>query len=354
MDGLDCCYADINITKDYNLKFKIIDFKTVEFDKDINLLIKNTIGSSDDEILKICSDKLGIVFLKSVKNFLGKKKIDLISMHGQTIRHKSKFESIQIGNPKYLFNFYKKPVVYNFRQKDIILGGNGAPLVPYLDWLLFKNFNKKIIALNIGGIANVTLLPEKSNRDDIIGFDTGPGMCLIDRYVNMIWNQAYDFNGNLSKKGSVDTNILNYLMKDKYINNPFPKSTSTEYFDISFLKKLIRKFSKKNKYNILRTLVRYTAQSIFKNIDFFISHNDNYNLILSGGGTNNKVLVSDLEYLFDKKNVIKSITFNNIDENIKEGLLMAVMGYSRYNNLYNNMPSVTGASKYAVYGEIYE
>ena len=354
MDGLDCCYADIFIDNHYNLEYNILDYKTIPFKKETYNLIKKSIGSHDEGFLHDCSNKLGYVFLEIVKFFIKKNQFDLISMHGQTVRHLSKIESIQIGNPKNLYEYYKKPVVYNFREKDISLGGNGAPLVPYLDWLLYKNFNENLMTLNIGGISNITLLPKESRRDNVIGFDTGPGMCLIDRYVNLIWHKNFDLNGDLAKKGNINYNMLNYLMDDQYVKSPYPKSISTEYYDVNFLNNLLNKFNNIEKHTILRTLVHFTALSIYKNVEFFIKENKYYKLILSGGGMNNLVLISDLKKMFNNNKIFNSNDFNDIDKDIKEGLLMAVMGYSRYNNLYNNMPSVTGASKYESYGIIYE
>jgi len=354
MDGLDCCYVDISINKNYDLRYKIIDFETFQFNDEIRILIKSSIGSHDDILLNDCSNKLGYTFLEIVKLFVKNNEFDLISMHGQTVRHLSKIESVQIGNPKNLFDYYKKPVIYNFREKDILLGGNGAPLVPYLDWLLYKNSKKNIITLNVGGIANITLLPKESRRDDVIGFDTGPGMCLIDSYVSLIWYKNFDVNGELAKVGNINFTMLDYLMNDQYVKSPYPKSISTEYYDINFLNSLISKFDHIEKHVFLRTLVRFTALSIYKNVEFFIKDNKDYNLILSGGGIHNLILIADLEDLFIKNKIINSYNFNNIDKDIKEGLLMAVMGYSKYHNLYNNMPSVTGASKYESYGTIYE
>ena len=354
MDGLDCCYTDISINNNYDFTYKIIDFKTVRFKEKIRNLIKQSIGSHDDVLLNNCSNELGCIFLEIVKSFIKNNKFDLISMHGQTVRHLSKIESVQIGNPKNLYDYYKKPVIYNFREKDILLGGNGAPLVPYLDWLLYKKSNKNIITLNIGGISNVTLLPKDYKRDEVVGFDTGPGMCLIDSYVSLIWNKNYDVNGELAKVGNVNFTMLDYLMNDQYVNKSYPKSTSTEYYDINFLNTLLNKFDYIEKYSFLRTLVHFTVLSIYKNVEFFIKDNKDYNLILSGGGINNLTLISDLKDLFNKNQIFNLNEFNNIDRDIKEGLLMAVMGYSKYNNLYNNMPSVTGASKYESYGKVYE
>ena len=120
---------------------------------------------------------------------MGKDKPDLIASHGQTISHISGTSTMQVGNPKYLHNAYNKPVIYNFRLKDIELGGKGAPLIPFLDWLLFNKYKQNILTLNLGGIANISYIPKSGNREHVIGFDTGPGMSLIDEYSKKHFNQ---------------------------------------------------------------------------------------------------------------------------------------------------------------------
>ena len=125
-----------DINQDNNIKFQIIKHQTIPFNIKIRKLIDNVIGSNDNKLISICDRKLGIIFLEIVKKFIGKNVIELIAMHGQTISHINKVKTLQIGNPKYLFKHYKVPIIYDFRTQDIMLGGNGAPLVPYLDWLL--------------------------------------------------------------------------------------------------------------------------------------------------------------------------------------------------------------------------
>ncbi len=352
MDGLDCCYADINIDKNNNLKFEIIKYQTIPFSTIINNNILQVIGSDDKDLIINCHNVLGICFLNIVKEFIGKNEIELISMHGQTISHIDKVKTLQIGNPMYLYEYFNVPVVYDFRTKDLLLGGNGAPLVPYLDWLLSKKYNKNILTLNLGGIANITYIPSDSNRNEVIGFDTGPGMCLIDQFVQLKWNIKFDINGKKAKKGRINQNLLNCLLKHPYITKPFPKSTSREEFDSNYIKEILTQYPKINKYDILRTLVFFTAKSIYINVKF-INRNENFILLISGGGANNNMLVADLANLFSKEKIHTSEFFNiNIDA--KEAFLMAVMGFSRFLNINNNMPSVTGARKYASYGKIYE
>ena len=353
MDGLDCCYADIYLNQDNNIKFEIIKHQTIPFDINIRDHIANVIGSNDNELISICDRKLGIIFSKIVQKFIGKNIIELIAMHGQTISHINKVKTSQIGNPEYLFKHYKVPVIYDFRSQDIMLGGNGAPLVPYLDWLLSKKIDKSILTVNIGGIANVTYVPSNSKRDRVIGFDRGPGMCLIDQYVQKHWNINFDSNGDIAKKGKINSILLNQLLNHPFIEKRFPKSTSREEFDINYLENIEKKYVLINKYDILRTLVYFTANSIYINTKLLTNNKESFILMLSGGGANNSLLVEDIKKIFNIETIYTS-DYYGIHIDNKEAFLMAVMGLSKYQKIYNNMPSVTGANKYASYGTIYE
>ena len=212
------------------MNFQLIDFKIYKFPREIIDLIIDSLGDDDKDAVAKAHEQLGRFFLDSCIRFINKEKIDLISMHGQTISHLSGVETKQIGNPKYLYDFFNVPIVYDFRSKDIKLGGNGAPLVPFLDWLLYKNNNENIITLNIGGISNLTFIPKDGKRTNVLGFDTGPGMCLIDLFSSMAWNTRIDYNSKFSSKGKINYELLDYFMKDRYINVPPPKSTTIEYF----------------------------------------------------------------------------------------------------------------------------
>ena len=182
------------------------------------------------------------------------------------------------------------------RFNDIENHGSGAPLVPYLDWILFKNYNKNVISINIGGISNLSLVCGP-NKNKILGFDIGPGMCLIDRYVQEYWGELFDKDGTLSSKGLINQRLLNELLKDKYINKTPPKSLTTENYGIEYLDKLKEAYPLINKYDFLRTLVNFTVCSIKKNINTFINvqYLKNVKMIISGGGAKNKVLYNDIK-----------------------------------------------------------
>ena len=351
MDGLDMCLAQISLNKDYIFNYKIISTHYEKFDEDTINFIKKTINNI--KFFNGLHEHLGKVFLSIVDKYYSKGDMDIISMHGQTIRHIDKVKSIQCGNPKFLNNEFKVPVVYNFRETDIIEGGNGAPLMPFLDWLLFKTYLTDVVTLNVGGISNISHIKKQSSLDEVIGFDTGPGMSLIDEFVFLKWKLRYDLNGELSSKGVIVEELLNYLMNHKYLAKIPPKSTGRDVFGFEMLKSTIDKFYYVDKIDFLRTLVRFSAESIIFNLKYLKNLNlTNTTLIISGGGINNKLLMYDIKEISDFSNIITSNSIG-INPDFKESLLMSVLGLGRIMNLKTNVPSVTGAGKLVSCGDIY-
>ena len=205
LDGVDCCYANIEVSKSYNFKYKIIDSFTFPFKGKVLKDIKKSIKNRNLKNNKIADKSLGKYLRDVSSKFIKNKRLDLISIHGQTIYHLDKIKSVQVGSPKYLFDHFNIPIIYNFRSKDILLGGTGAPLMPFLDWLLYKNLNQSIITLNIGGISNITYIPSNGLQNNVLGFDTGPGMCLIDNFVKKKYNENIDYNAKYSQNGKKNT-----------------------------------------------------------------------------------------------------------------------------------------------------
>tara|TARA_B110000116_G_C16788401_1_gene562298 strand:+ start:738 stop:1835 length:1098 start_codon:yes stop_codon:yes gene_type:complete len=354
MDGLDCCLSNIEIDEQMNLKFDIIDSDFFPYKKEAKDLIYDTVFyklHSQEYI----ADYLGNLYSNMLKSFLSNRTTDLISIHGQTISHKNKQYSKQACNPKIIYKDFSIPVVDNFRMTDINNGGNGAPLVPILDWYLFKNSKDNILTVNIGGISNISFIPNRLEKNKIIGFDTGPGMCIVDRFINKIWKKKYDENGEISNKGVINSELLNYLLKDPFLSLTPPKSATTETYNMKFVDEVISKFNYINNYDILRTFVNFTSVLIKKNIDLFISdiYKNNFKIILSGGGVKNKVLLSDLKNEFIDYD-ISLLNLNGLNIDNKESFLMCLLGYTRFKNIPNNVPSVTGADSEAVCGDLYE
>ena len=187
-DGLDCCDVDINIDHNYQLKYKINKFSIEPYTSSEKSFL---LSLRENEQYKIKKNKtiLTEIYLNKINQFTKCEKFQYIACHGQTVHHIDKVISVQLLDYKLLYNTYNKPIIHNFRENDIKNGGNGAPLMPFLDWLLFLNTNENIVTLNIGRISNVTYIPKDRNRDKILGFDVGPGMNLVDKASKIFFNE---------------------------------------------------------------------------------------------------------------------------------------------------------------------
>ena len=238
MDGLDCGLFEIILTSNYKLDWTCIDFQTFPYSEGILDSIRTSL-QGNTEVMQETDRKLGMEFSILAEKFIKGRQIDLIATHGQTIAHDDGIRTQQIGDPKYLQKKMQVPVVYNFRQADIDAGGNGAPLMPFLDWLLFQDNCYDTITLNLGGVANISFIPKSGKRYEVIGFDTGPGMALIDECCEKFYNEPIDMDGVHAKQGKINEDILLELMAHKFISKMPPKSTGRHEFGSEFLNCII-------------------------------------------------------------------------------------------------------------------
>ena len=348
-DGLDCCDVEIDIDSNYNFKFHIHSFSTIPFSQSEKLFLLSC--REQDYRSSNLAGQITELFIEKIEKFTNNLNFDIVACHGHTVKHIDRVLSIQLIDQELLYKKFKVPIIYNFRSNDISHSGTGAPLMPFLDWLLFSDFDSEILTLNIGGISNITYIPKNKSRDKVIGFDTGPGMSLIDKAVTKIFNEPYDIDGKYSKKGEIDSDLLMDLMNNPYINKKPPKSTDTKDFGVELLNEIISKNKDLNSYNLIRTLIQFTVDSIHYNIINFINLTDmNCELVYSGGGTEHPTI---LDGLIRKKININPISKYGVDSSIKEALLIALLGACRILNLNSNMTSVTGASSYCILGDIY-
>ena len=353
MDGLDCGLFDITLNQNYNLKWSCLDFKTFKYSKIIKQNISNSLDGDLYAVKKI-DRLLGIEIAKISKAFIKNRDIDYVASHGQTISHNDGVSSVQISDPKYLHQIFNVPIIYDFRQADIKLGGNGAPLMPFLDWLLFKNMDKDIVTLNIGGISNISYIPKSNNRDDVIGFDTGPGMSLVDECCFYFYNEPFDNNAKYSSKGEINDIILKELMQNDYVNRVPPKSTGRSEFGSDIVYYFKEKYHHIEPNDLIRTFCAFTAKSIVSNLEKFLNFNNSkIELIVSGGGVHHPILMDDLKN-YSSINQLKKIDSYGISSDMKESLLIAVLGAAHINAIPANMPSVTGAKDLILLGEIYK
>ena len=342
MDGVD---ASI-IQTDGKAKYKAILDKYFEYPKNIykNLtLLRDKIKSTKDlkkyqKQIKSIEKEITIFHAKAVNETLKKIriKVDFVGFHGQTIFHNAK-EKItkQLGDGKLLSKLTKKTVVYEFRQKDLKNGGEGAPLTPIFHQMLQKKFNiKQVSFFNIGGILNRTTI-----RDDglLTAKDIGPGMCLIDKWIRTKSKKKYDKNGNIAKSGKVNRKILDKFCNNFQLADPERKSYDVSDFDISFAKGMSLKDG-------AATLTLHTT-------NLFISHFKTNAMfkdlskektILCGGGRKNKFLVNRIKS-YNKD--VKLVDDYGIDGDFIESQAFAYLAIRSYLKLPISFPETTGCKK---------
>ncbi len=289
--------------------------------------------------------------------------IDLIGSHGQTIRHLPREADFlgrkiastwQIGEPSVIAKRTGVVTVADFRPADMAVGGQGAPLVPIFDYLIFRSKDLSRGLLNIGGIANLTILPKSCSIDEVIAFDTGPGNMLIDYLCRKHYNMPYDENGRIAATGKIRAEILALLLEDGYFMTAPPKSTGREYFGGDFLahfEEFGRTFSLPTN-DLIATATALTVQSIRQSYQrFLMAKTPIDQLIVSGGGSRNPVMMIQLREAFGEVAVHTSDDFG-IPSAAKEAICFAVLANETVCGGYGNVPSATGAEKATVLGKI--
>ena len=292
--------------------------------------------------------------------------VDLIGSHGHTFFHCPKprpmgsgginlSTTLQLGEPSVIAHETGVTTVADFRMADVAAGGSGAPLVPYVDYLLFQDIDKGIALQNIGGIANVTFLPPSGGLDDIIAFDTGPGNMAIDRITWHITRggQSFDEGGRLAQKGKINEKLLSQLMKHPFLQKPLPKSTGREEFGHSFADNLYSKTGPGDELSLLATVTAFTARSIAEGYKRFIMpHHPLHEVFLYGGGVRNHTLVRLLKEYMPSSVPVRSIEELGIPTQAKEPMSFAVLAYEALSGHPANVPSATGARDRVILGKI--
>ena len=287
--------------------------------------------------------------------------LDLVGSHGQTMHHvpeaadcagQAVTSTLQIGDPSVLATLIGVPVVGDFRLADMALGGQGAPLVPYFDYVFFSDPDETRGLLNLGGIANLTVLPRQGGPETVFAFDTGPANMVVDALARRLFDQPYDADGVMAASGRLDSALLDHLMQDPYFKHPPPKSTGRERYGSAFVDQLLGHGSDLAPRDVMTTATMLTAASIRDAYARFIEPTHPLDvLIVSGGGRHNRFLMELLVERFAPIPVCP-IDGYGIDADAKEALCFAILAHETLNGVATNLPSVTGASRATVLGKI--
>ncbi|MFZ3200195.1 MAG: anhydro-N-acetylmuramic acid kinase [Candidatus Acidiferrales bacterium] len=293
------------------------------------------------------------------------RKISVIGSHGQTIHHQGSnrwsragwrmASTLQIGEPNIIAERTGIPTIADFRPADMAAGGQGAPLVPFLDYLLYRHAQLGRVALNIGGIANVTVIPAGARPEDVFAFDSGPGNMIVDALAERITRgrATYDRDARMALKGRTISELLTRLMREKYLRKKPPKTAGREEFGLAYMEQLLAwgKAHHAEPVDLLRTAAVFTAFSIADAFRRFILPRAKVDeLIVAGGGTRNPLIMAQLAAALPGIEILPSSRFG-VPEEAKEAFAFAVLAYEAYHGRANNLPSATGARHAVVMGK---
>jgi anhydro-N-acetylmuramic acid kinase len=312
---------------------------------------------------------LGIAYSEAVKQTLRvhPAKIHLIGCHGQTIYHQAtpalhagrKFACTwQIGEMAILAAEIGVPVVSNFRPADMVAGGQGAPLVPLLDFVFFRHATRGRVLQNLGGIGNMTAIPPGASLAEVIAFDTGPANMLIDALTQTLFQKPYDRNGAIAARGSVLPSALREAMRHSFFRKKVPKSAGREEFGTDFAAEFLRlcRVASKRPEDAVATATALTACSIAAAYDRFVKPGMNevrVDFLISGGGARNPMLVAMLRSALVPFGCAVATTEDaGMPTQAKEAMAFALLAYETWHRRPGNVPAATGARHPAILGEI--
>lgn len=327
LDGLDICYASFEKKHNGFWSYQILKAETIPYSNEWKEKLKNSIQFKSEELLALNSD-YGFFLGEKSAEFIKKnsiKKVDLIASHGHTVFHQpTKKFTLQIGDGRAIKILTEIPVIYDFRSQDVLMGGNGAPLVPIGDELLFPEFDA---CLNLGGFSNISF----QQNDRRIAFDIGPVNIVLNKFSQQL-GKEFDENGDLARKGKINFDLLTQLDSLNFYQLSPPKSLGIEWVNENIQPLLNNESSE----NILATFTEHAANQIanvFEKYQF-------KNVLFTGGGTYNNFLIEKIQSKSETKIMIPEKTVIEF----KEALIFAFMGVLRINNEINILSSATGSS----------
>ena len=366
IDAVDLVLTEIS-GSGKDAQISVISARSEEIPGEIREFILKSSNKDTGSVEDVCklNFAVGHLFADSINKFLktndlSSNDIDVIGSHGQTIYHHPKSDNIagysvkstlQIGDPSVIANLTGILTVGDFRNADMALGGEGAPLAPYLDFVLFRSRDVSRLLINIGGISNITFLKKDCSIEDVIAFDTGPGNMLLDRLSKEFYNKPFDESGHEASKGNLNQKLLDEILRfDNYYNAKPPKSTGREYYGESFIEYILSVAQGISDEDVMRTVTDYTAYTIHYNVKEFGNKTPD-EIIVSGGGAKNEFLMELLRQYF-KDSKVTELNYNGITSDNKEAVLFALLANETIHGNPAGMPMVSGADKSAVLGKI--
>ncbi|WP_442601765.1 anhydro-N-acetylmuramic acid kinase [Paenibacillus sp. KN14-4R] len=371
LDGIDAAVVRME-GQGIHTHAELVHFESFAYDNELREKLKLLCSPDHSSTPHVCAMNfdLGIKFAEAVRETVARAgltmdEIDLVSSHGQTIWHIPSEDpsdpygirsTLQIGDISVIAKLTGKPVVGDYRTADMAVGGQGAPLTPYVDYILFRDEKKGRIVQNIGGIGNCASLPAGGKPEEIIAFDTGPGNMIIDQAVFHLsaGEKSYDANGDWAATGTVEQSMLDEMLQHPYFALPPVKTTGREMFGKQYASEWLHRAIDRgiSPEDILATFTAFTARSIADSYKRFVLNKQQiHEVLVSGGGAHNQTLMRMLaEYLPDQS-VLSSDAYG-ITGDSKEAVAFAIFADHYMFGVPNNLPAATGARISTVMGKL--
>ncbi|MEM7022150.1 MAG: anhydro-N-acetylmuramic acid kinase, partial [Pseudomonadota bacterium] len=356
MDGLDIAICRIRSDP---LGFELLAFETVPMQAELRRSLSAD-ALADVGAIARANMALGHYYAEALGDLLARHPIELhlIGSHGQTVYHEHRVTTLQLGEPAPLAARFACPVVHDFRANDIVAGGAGAPLVPYVDYRLLAGHGEALLAVNIGGIANFTALPKDGPIDQVLGMDCGPGNMIMDQLVETftVGRETFDRDGAMAARGR-PLALLEELAQHPFFTQAPPKSAGREQFGPDYVRDLVERVSPRDEQawcDLLAAAVELTAFGIETAYRRYVAPGSPVDaVVVAGGGARNPTLMARLAERFAPVPVRRSDQ-HGLPADAKEAIAFAILASERVDGRPTNVPSVTGAKGQVLLGKITE
>ena len=370
-DGVDVVVVELE-GHGRGIRWKVVTQGVVPYDPELRRAILRTSERGSCRDVCVLNFAVGQYFARAILEVLGtggvkRSEVDAVGSHGQTVYHVPEYVrvgstvtrcTLQVGHPAVIAEETALPVVGDFRVRDVASGGQGAPIIAYVDWALISDPRTGRLIQNIGGIANVTVLSPGAELDEVYAFDTGPGNMVIDEAMRYLYSLDYDEDGSTASAGSPDGKLLEELMGHPFVRAPPPKTAGRREFGRHFVEKVVRRGLSLglSKEDIVATLSTFVVRSIVYNYDRYVLRRYRGRIsevVLGGGGSRNRYLLRELERELRERGLrLTTHEELGIDSKYKEALGMAVLAHEALSGIPNNVPKATGAKKQVVMGVV--
>ncbi len=369
-DGINVALARIQ-GRGFRSRLELLAHYQFPYSAEVRRAILATMNASTASVadLSRLNFLLGELYADAVRTALRRARLEcqLVGCHGQTIYHQGSTKPFlgrriactwQTGEGAILAARLGVPVVSDFRPADIAAGGKGAPLVPLLDYALYRHRRYGRIVQNLGGIGNLTAIPPRAEPDDVVAFDTGPGNMVIDAVTEHLFGKSYDRNGRLAARGEPIERVLREVLCNPYFRQKPPKTAGREQFGREFVRDFLRLCRRADEHDIVATATALTARSIGIAVRKFVLPLVEpparfREFVASGGGTKNATLMAMIrEELAPLKMRVRTSDDLGMPSEAKEAAAFALLAYQTWRRLPSNVPSATGAKRPAILGKV--